>query len=140
MVGLLGLVAALVLSACNYMGSGTITSATGRGNATFSFNLKCPSGRLASGCLIYTDSAARVSIRATAAPGQPCSGLAPSGTEFTGTYVPLNGGTGGTFDLVGVPGRQLARAMSGTSVSSSRGGAYDGYSNEGTVYKGRRRS
>src|SRR5580658_8854583 len=95
----LAAVAVLGLAGCHYAGGGTVTSATGSGEATFAFNLDCPTGStVQSGVLTYIDPAAGVYIHA-APSGPPEGPLGPTTCgsngegygDFHGTYYTLNG-------------------------------------------------
>ena len=132
---------ALALAACHYVGSGTVASASGHGQATFSFNLDCPTGGTTqSGTLVYVDNADHVMVRATVT-GTPNSSTCWSNSEgegdFNGTYVPLTGqGAGGTFTLEVTPGNSVLNPGDATFDLRLTGGVYDGYYNKGPVLAG----
>lgn len=138
-LGTLGL--AVALTACHYVGSGTVASASGHGKATFSFNLDCPTGgKTQTGTLVYIDNADNVMVRATVT-GTPNSSVCWSNSEdegdFNGTYVPLTGkGAGGTFTLEVTPGNAVLNPGDATFDLSLSGGVYGGYSNNGPVLAG----
>lgn len=140
LAGVGALAIALLLSACHYVGSGTVTSATGNGPATFNFNFNCPTGsHYLSGALVYTDPAAHVSIQAVVNHGYQSSTCAPTdyfghGGAFHGTYTSRTTGGSGHFDLY----------VYGATDATHRGhfeldlttGPYSGYSNSGPVTAG----
>lgn len=135
-------VAALLLSACHYVGSGTITSATGKGKATFTFDVNCSPSGTSSGLLTYVDNNAHVMIHAVGGPtsmATTCQQYTPPipipYEEITGTYTPLKGGTGGTFQLVLFGGGTSYSSPGGFAIELT-GGIYNGYENEGEVTKG----
>ena len=148
-------VAAVVLAACHFIGSGTMPSAYGVGSATFTFDLNCPTNGTGSGVLNYVDSPARVMIRgfvpgtskpvscstATittvtidggARPAAQPNLLGGSSNTFSGTYTPLKGGTGGTFSISVFPGGTNS-TYPGFVCIALYGGVYDGYTNFGPV-------
>jgi len=127
---LLAVASIFILAACRLSGSGTIPSATGRGQATFTFTANCPSTGSVTGSMNYVDSRAGVSIHAVVGTGTNCS----YGT-IEGTYTPLKGGTGGTFTLCIAPGG-TAYDYTGFFKISLTGGVYDGYYDSGWVTKG----
>jgi hypothetical protein len=152
-------VAAVVLAACHFVGSGTMPSAYGVGSATFTFDLNCPTGGTATGLINYVDSPARVLARGVV-PGTTkqlrCSSLSSSTSTntifarpgvvkpavaplpfgigtFTGTYTPLKGGTGGTFSVTVYTGGTNDPSSQGWVCIAFYGGVYDGYTNAGPV-------
>jgi hypothetical protein len=145
-----------ILAACHLVGSGTVTSAYGVGRATFTFDLNCPNNGPASGVMNYVDTPARVMIRAIPTSGgnffgnscgtvttititvdgaaKPAlSGL--YGQNFSGTYTPLKGGTGGTFSVTLLPGGTNS-TYPGFFSLALYGGVYDGYTNCGPIQWG----
>jgi hypothetical protein len=138
-----------VLTGCHYVGSGTVTSATGHGAATFTFDLNCPvGGNVENGVLTYIDSSAGVLIHGSASGvtflGFPCvsnSSTFPPftfspGGDFNGAYTPLKGGTGGTFYLDVTPGSGSASTSIASFSLNLTGGVYNGYHNAGPVRAG----
>lgn len=148
-------VAAVVLAACHFVGSGTMPSAYGVGSATFTFDLNCPTHGTGTGVINYVDSPARVlwrgSVPGTTTPiscstvtttvtvdgGAKPAGvqpfLSPSGSNtFSGSYVPLKGGTGGTFSITVFPGGTNS-SYPGFICVALYGGVYSGYTNFGPV-------
>lgn len=138
-VGLGVLAAALVVVAgCHYVGGGTMKSATGTGEAAFSFNLNCPTnGTAATGVLTYIDPAAGVYIHGTASPSGTSCGPNDFGVgTFTGTYTTFKGPhETGTFSLCVTPGRSAPSSVSGATFSITLSGGLD-YSNSGPVIAG----
>lgn len=134
---LMAIVAVFVLSACHYVGSGTVTSVNGTSKATFTFDLKCSTSGVSSGVLTYADNAVGVSLHGVAGPvsmANACNAYYPFET-ITGTYTPLKPGAGGTFTVSAIPGGTSQTEWGHFCITLS-GGVYDGYSNSGTVYKG----
>jgi hypothetical protein len=153
-------VAAVVLAACHFVGSGTMPSAYGIGSATFTFDLNCPTGGTATGVINYIDSPARVLARGVV-PGTTkqlvCSSLSSSTTSgtifakqaagvkpavaplpfgigtFSGSYTSLKGGAGGTFSVTVETGGTNDPSSSGWVCIAFYGGVYDGYTNAGPV-------
>jgi hypothetical protein len=153
LVVLLTAVAAVfALAACHLVGSGSILSATGKGKATFTFSINCPSSGSASGVLTYADTPAKVSLHGVVSGSSSSSscGTVPTATVtvtvdglakpnvigpggfINGTYTPLKPGTGGTFSLTVIPGG-TAQDSSGWFCLALYGGVYDGYTNAGWV-------
>lgn len=135
-------VLAIVLTACHYAGGGTVTSATGTGQASFSFDLNCPAGGTTqTGTLVYTDFPAHVAIRATVTGtthnGTCWSNSASEGSgDFNGTYVSQFVGGHGSFSLHVVAGVPSLNSGDATFQLSLYGGPYDGYYNSGPVLSG----
>jgi hypothetical protein len=148
-------VAAIVLAACHFVGSGTMHSAARVGSATFTFDLNCPTNGTATGVINYLDTPAGVLIRGLV-PGTTkpysCSSTTTSTTvtadgaakpaitplpfgagTFSGSYTPLKGGTGGTFTVTVVTGGTNSTSSPGWVCIALYGGVYDGYTNAGTV-------
>jgi hypothetical protein len=154
-VVLLSAVAAIfALAACHLVGSGSITSATGKGKGTFTFDINCPSSGPANGVLTYADTPAKVSLHGVVSGSSDTTcGSAPTttvtitvdglnkpnvtgpGETIVGTYTPLKPGTGGTFNLTVIPGG-TAQTNPGWFCIALYGGVYDGYTNAGPVYLG----
>lgn len=146
--------AVFVLAACHFVGSGSITSITGKGKATFTFDINCPTSGPAKGVLTYADTPARVSLHGVVSGSSDSTcGTAPTttvtvtvvtgdgaatpsivgpGETIVGTYTPLKPGTGGTFSLTVIPGG-TAQDSSGWFCIALYGGVYDGYTNAGFV-------
>jgi len=131
---------ALLLSACHYVGSGTVTSATGNGPATFNFNFNCPTGsHYLSGALVYTDPAAHVSLQAVLNHQYQSSTCAPTnyfgyGGSFYGTYASRTTSGSGNFEL-DVYGATSA-SDPGHFELTLTSGPYSGYHNSGPVTAG----
>jgi hypothetical protein len=148
-IGLMAATAVLLLVGCHWKGGGTLRSATGRGQATFAFDLSCPPGtKVQSGTIVYLDPPAGVKLegRATGAPssgdicGKNSDGFifGPEG-DFNGTYMTLDGtNRHGTFGVTVYPGTNTPANPSGGAYLSInlRTGPYAGYHNSGTVIAG----
>ncbi|MDP9116784.1 MAG: hypothetical protein M3O28_05910 [Actinomycetota bacterium] len=142
------IVSAFLLSACHFLGSGTITSANGHDKATFALNVDCTEGH-ETGLLTYIDNGRpnRVSVHATttsASLDEACGELPPTDgappTEvFTGTYAPLDPRiAGGDFTLNLVPSvKFLPPTFNGYFSINFTSGGYAGYSNSGPVATGK---
>lgn len=132
---LVAAVALVALSACHYVGNGTMPTASG--TAQFTFDINCPPGqRQATGSLTYTDSGTGMRIRGI--PGmQPytcaTNGDGLSSADFYGTYesATRTGGTGSFRVNVTPPSDGTGRG--GTFDIVLMGGPYDGYHNSGPV-------
>lgn len=143
--------AVFVLAACHLTGSGSIVSATGKGKATFTFDIQCPTSGPAKGVLTYADTPAKVSLHGVVSGSSDMTcGTVPTttvtvtidgaaakpqigiGETIVGTYTPLKPGTGGTFALTVIPGG-TAQDSSGWFCIAIYGGVYDGYTNAGFV-------
>jgi hypothetical protein len=141
-VGVVGVLAVLVfvLTACHYIGSGTMTSATGTGKAVFSFDLSCtPGTNVQKGTLTYVDNPAHVQLRGTVDTTTNSSTCATNSDwgegDFYGTYTALTGGPTGTFSLYVKPGNS-GSATKATFELHLYGGSFAGYHNSGTVAAG----
>jgi hypothetical protein len=152
---LTAIAAVFALAACHLVGSGSIVSANGKGKATFTFSINCPTSGPASGVLTYADIPAKVSLHGVVS-GSSSSyncGSVPTATVtisdtldgapikpnvigpggfINGTYTPLKPGTGGTFSLTVIPGG-TAQDSSGWFCIALYGGVYNGYTNAGWV-------
>ena len=143
------LVGLFVLTACHYIGSGTMVSSEGYGKATFTFNLNCPTGGGAYGLVTYVDTPAGVSFhgvvpgsalqttctKQSSPPSLAKPQLFTSGNTFQGSYTPLKPGAGGTFTITVFSGG-TAQSLPGFICLQLSGGIYDGYSNARTVQWG----